>query len=65
MTHLASALFFIAVLLGAAVILHLTVRQYWDEILLALRGELGLEVRTPAGPERARPVPLPLRRAAS
>ena len=65
MTHLASALFFIVALLGAAVILHLTVRKYWDEILLALRGELGLAVRSPAGPDRPRAVVMPMRRAAS
>jgi hypothetical protein len=64
-THLASALFFIAALLGAAVMLHLIVRQYWDEILLALRGELGLEVRMPAGPDRPRAAATPMRRAAS
>ena len=40
MTHLATALFFIASLLGAAVVIHLTVREYWSEILAALKGEL-------------------------
>ena len=42
MTYFAAALFFTLALLGAAVSLHMTVLQYWDEILLALRGELGL-----------------------
>jgi hypothetical protein len=50
-THLAAALFFTLALLGAAVAIHLTLRQYWDDILRALRGELGLGVRPPARPE--------------
>lgn len=41
MTYLAAALFFSLVFLAAAVALHLTVRFHWQEILLALRGELG------------------------
>ena len=40
MTHIAAALFFALVLTGAAAIVHLTVREYWDEILSALRGEV-------------------------
>lgn len=39
MTHLAAALFFTLVLLGAAVSLHMFVRRHAREILLALRGE--------------------------
>ena len=39
MIHLAAALFFTFALLGAAVAIHMTVRLYWAEILLALRGE--------------------------
>ena len=65
MTHLASALFFVAALLGAAVVLHLTVRQYWDEIMLALRGELGVEPIDLSRPDRPRAAPAPLRRAVS
>lgn len=39
MTHLAAALFFTFALLTAAVAIHMTVRFYWAEILLALKGE--------------------------
>ena len=39
MTHLAAALFFTLALLAAAVAIHMTVRLYWTEILLALKGE--------------------------
>ena len=39
MTHLAASLFFILALLAAAVTIHMTVRAYWAEILLALKGE--------------------------
>jgi hypothetical protein len=39
-THIAAALFFGLVLLGAVAIIHLTVRDYWQEILAALRGEV-------------------------
>ena len=45
MTYLLAALFFSLVFIGAAVAIHLTVRAYWPEILAALRGELGLDVR--------------------
>ena len=41
MTYLLAALFFTLALLGAAVAIHMTVRNYWSEILLALKGELG------------------------
>ena len=41
MTYLAAATFFILALLAAAVTIHMTVRTYWAEILMALRGELG------------------------
>jgi hypothetical protein len=43
-THIAVATFFTAALLGALVAIHLTMQHYWPEILLALRGELGLDV---------------------
>ena len=65
MTHLAAALFFVIALLSAAVVLHMTVRQYWAEIVLALRGELGLELRPVERLDRARPVPARIPRAAS
>ena len=48
MTYLAAALFFTLALLAAAVALHMTVRFYWSEILSALRGEIGRDVRRPA-----------------
>ena len=47
MIHLAAALFFTAALLAAAVTMHMTVRLYWTDILLALRGELGLRPTAP------------------
>lgn len=53
MSHLAVALFFTVALLAAAVAIHMTLRTYWTEFLLALRGELGLEIRRPARPVRA------------
>lgn len=56
MTHLAAAIFFTLMLLAAAVAIHMTVRLYWSQILLALRGELGGGVRRPvrAAPAYAR-----------
>lgn len=39
MFHLAASLFFILVLLAAAVTIHMNVRTCWAEILLALKGE--------------------------
>ena len=48
MAYLAAALFFTLSLLAAAVVLHVTVRLYWNDILAALRGELGRDVRRPA-----------------
>ena len=39
MYHVASALFFAAVLVGAAAIIHMTLRQYWGDIVAALSGE--------------------------
>ena len=41
MSYMAAALFFTLALLAALVAIHVTVRLYWPEILLALRGELG------------------------
>jgi hypothetical protein len=62
MTHLAAALFFTLSLLAAAVAIHVTVRLYWDQIVAALRGELGRDVRRPAA---AAPAYAPRRHAAS
>ena len=61
MTHLAAAIFFTLMLLAAAVAIHLTVRLYWTQIVLALRGELGRDVR---GPVRQAPAYAPRRHAA-
>ena len=57
MTHLAAALFFTLALLAAAVAIHMTVRAYWAEILLALRGEWdgAGAVRRPAARPKAAP----------
>jgi hypothetical protein len=56
-THLAASLFFTSVLLAAVVVIHMNVRLYWAEILLALKGEWnGIDrVR----PSAARPKSLP------
>ena len=40
MTHLVTALFFVAASIGATVVIHLTIREYRREILAALKGEL-------------------------
>ena len=62
MTHLAAATFFIVVLLAAAVAIHMTVRLYWDQIVAALRGELGREIKRSV--PRGRRAPAYARRAA-
>lgn len=55
MIYLAAALFFTLALLAALVAIHVTVRLYWPEILLALRGELGaMPSAARAGPVRER-----------
>ena len=61
MTHLAAAIFFTLMLLASVVAIHMTVRLYWSQILLALRGELGRDVK---GPVRAAPAYAPRRHAA-
>lgn len=48
MTYLAAALFFTVALLVALVAIHMMVRLHWREILLALRGELGADLRPSA-----------------
>ena len=58
MTQLAASFFFIATLLAAAVAIHMTVRAYWAEILLALKGEWD-GTQTVRRPAEARPKPLP------
>ena len=53
MIYLAAALFFTLALLAALVAIHVTVRLHWPEILLALRGELGVRPSAaPAAPAR-------------
>ena len=65
MTHIAAALFFALALTGAAAIIYLTAREYWQDILAALRGEVPTRqtVRPWAGRVRptARPRPVVVR----
>ena len=65
MTHIAAALFFALVLVGAGVIIHLTVRDYWQDILSALRGEVPMRHRerpwTARGRTISRPRPVSVR----
>jgi hypothetical protein len=56
-TYFAAALFFTLALLGAAVSLHMLVLQHWSEIVLALRGELGLSRPVRRTPQLGRPMP--------
>lgn len=53
MTYLLAASFFLAMLLLAAVVLHMTVAAHWREILLALRGEWGAAPKAPAAARSA------------
>ena len=55
MTHLAAALFFTLALLAAAVAIHMNVRAYWAEILLALKGEWGGSIRPAAARRQTLP----------
>ncbi len=52
MTQIAAALFFTALLIASAAVIHLTVREYWQEILAALKGEV--PVRRSARPWASR-----------
>ncbi len=65
MTHIAAALFFALVLTGAAALIHLTVREYWQDILAALRGEVAVRGSerpwAPRGRPSARPRPIVVR----
>ena len=65
MIYLAAALFFTLALLAALVMIHMTVRHNMREIMLALKGELGLEVRLPARSSPWAAQPQPRRRAAA
>ena len=51
-THIAAGLFFAALVIASAAVIHLTVREYWQEILAALRGEM--PVRQSARPWSSR-----------
>ena len=53
MTYLAAALFFTLALLAALVAIHVTIRLNWQEIRLALRGELGAATPPAAAPAAA------------
>ena len=52
MTHIAAGLFFALVLIGAAAVIRFTLREYWQDILAALRGDV--PVREVAQPWTAR-----------
>ena len=62
MIHLTAAMFFTLALLAALAAVHVTVQLSWREIVLALRGELGREIRRPG--LRAPALPPRPRRAA-
>ena len=53
MTHIAAGLFFALALFGAGAIIHVTLRDYWQDILAALRGEV--PARSAARPWASRP----------
>ncbi len=55
MTHIAAALFFALVLVGAAALIQLTVREYWQDILAALRGEVPMRRTARPWAPRGRP----------
>lgn len=48
MLHFAAAALFTLVLLAACMIGHMAVRNSWADIVAALRGELGREIRRSA-----------------
>ena len=54
MTHIAATLFFALVLMGAVALIRFTVREYWQEILSALRGEMPVRQSARAWTARAR-----------
>ena len=59
MTHIAASLFFSVILVGACVMLHLLVKEHWQQILAALAGNsdgLRPTVR-PTAPPLGRPRP--------
>jgi hypothetical protein len=64
-TYLLAASFFVAVLLLAAVAIHMMVAAHWSEILLALRGEWGGSASPRAEAERPAPAAATTRRRAA
>ena len=52
-TQMAAAFFFAALLIASATVIHLTVREYWQDVLAALRGEM--PVRSSSRAWSARP----------
>ncbi len=40
MTHIAAVLAFAGILLASVAVIHFTVREYWQDILAALRGDV-------------------------
>lgn len=75
MTQIAAASFFALVLFAAGAVIHLTVREYWRDILCALRGDVPMRsqarpwmaprVRVTSRPRLVAVRAMPLRRAAS
>ena len=55
MTHIAATLFFALVLMGAVALIRFTVREYWQEILSALRGEIPMRSTSRPWSPRGRP----------
>ncbi len=66
MTQIAAALVFAALLLGSVAVILLTVREYWQDILAALRGEVPARSARPWAARRvtSRPRPVVTVRAA-
>jgi hypothetical protein len=58
-THIAAGLFFALVLTGAATLLHMLVREYWQEIVAALRGEMPVRSGSRSWAARSRATPRP------
>ncbi len=59
MTHIAAGLFFALVLTGAAAIICLTLREYWQDVLAALRGQVPARHTVRPWTARVRPTARP------
>ena len=60
MTHIAASLFFSVILVGACAMLHLLVKEHWQQILAALAGNsdgLRPTTRPMTAPQLGRPRP--------